>query len=84
LAGAVAGLAVNRATALPALYQPVTLLWAIGRVRRGETRVLRWDQTEQQLGELLRRHGGRGERPLPDYPVAALFRGSFVWHSRQH
>jgi hypothetical protein len=31
LALVVAGLAINRAAGLPALYQPVTLLWAIGR-----------------------------------------------------
>jgi 5-methylcytosine-specific restriction protein A len=57
----------------PALYQPITLLWAIGRAFRGAPRIETWEVTKLQVGELLDRFGSRGERPRPDYPVAALF-----------
>ena len=57
----------------PALYQPITLLWAIGRALHGEPRVETWEVTKLQVGELLDRFGFRGERPRPDYPIAALF-----------
>jgi 5-methylcytosine-specific restriction enzyme A len=57
----------------PALYQPVTLLWAIGRAFRGAPRIESWEVTKLQVGDLLDRFGFRGERPRPDYPVAALF-----------
>ena len=69
----VTGLRVNRASGRPALYQPVTLLWAIGRARRGEPRILGWDETQQSLQMLLRRYGFHDERPRPDYPIAALY-----------
>jgi 5-methylcytosine-specific restriction protein A len=57
----------------PALYQPITLLWAIGRAFRGAPRIETWEVTKLQVGELLDRFGFRGERPRPDYPIAALF-----------
>ena len=57
----------------PALYQPITLLWAIGRAFRGAPRTETWEITKLQVGELLDRFGFRGERPRPDYPVPALF-----------
>src|ERR1700761_1806108 len=64
---------VRWANEQPALYQPITLLWAIGRALRGEPRIETWEVTKLQVGELLDRFGFRGERPRPDYPVAALF-----------
>ncbi|MFI1852097.1 HNH endonuclease [Streptomyces sp. NPDC020480] len=76
-----ARLKVNRASGRPALYQPIALLWATGRARRGERRLLSWDETEQALRDLLERHGTRGERPRPDYPVSALYHaGLWVLH----
>ncbi|MDW6060554.1 HNH endonuclease signature motif containing protein [Streptomyces sp. FXJ1.4098] len=76
-----AGLKVNRASGRPALYQPIALLWATGRARRGERRLLPWGETEQALRDLLERHGMRGERPRPDYPVSALHHaGLWVLH----
>lgn len=63
---------VRWANGQPALYQPITLLWAIGRAHRGEPRIESWEVTKEQVGELLGRFGFRGERPRPDYPVAAL------------
>ncbi len=78
LATRVHKLTVNRASGRPALYQPITLLWAIGRARRSEQRLMTWSDTEQALRDLLERHGMHGERGRPDYPVAALCRAE-LW-----
>ena len=79
----VAHLKVNRPSGRPALFQPIVLLWAIGRARRGEPRLLPWRECEDQLTNLLQRHGMRGERPRPDYPVAALCRAG-LWVLPDH
>ncbi|WP_328769422.1 HNH endonuclease [Streptomyces sp. NBC_00286] len=76
-------LKVNRSSGRPALFQPIVLLWAIGRARRGEPRLLSWRETEEALTTLLQRHGMRGERPRPDYPVAALCRAG-LWVLPDH
>ncbi|WP_190136212.1 HNH endonuclease signature motif containing protein [Streptomyces longispororuber] len=65
-------LRVAHAPTGPRLYQPITLLWAVGRAFRGEPRTLPWEETRAALGRLLTRHGLRGERARPDYPVLAL------------
>ncbi|GHC74325.1 HNH endonuclease signature motif containing protein [Streptomyces violaceochromogenes] len=65
-------LKVNRSSGDPALYQPIALLWAMGRALRGEPRLLPWLETEEALKALLERHGMRGERLRPDYPIASL------------
>jgi len=53
-----------------ALYQPLALLWAIGRAHQGLARMAEWSETGTALGEFLERHG---EHPRPHYPVAALY-----------
>ncbi|MFI5688601.1 HNH endonuclease signature motif containing protein [Streptomyces sp. NPDC051636] len=83
LLDAIANLRVNRASGQPALYQPITLLWAIGRARRGESRLLPWPETEKPLQDLLNRHGLRGERPRPDYPISALYYAG-LWELQDH
>jgi 5-methylcytosine-specific restriction enzyme A len=77
LMGRITGLTVDRSSGKPALYQPITLLWAIGRASRGEPRIESWDITRRQVAELLERHG-QGARPRADYPVAALRRAG-LW-----
>ena len=72
LADLISKLHVRRSAGSPALYQPITLLWAIGRALRGEPRLETWNTTRQQVGELLERYGSHGEQARPDYPVAAL------------
>jgi 5-methylcytosine-specific restriction protein A len=57
-------------TGRQALYQPLALLWAIGRAHQGIARMVDWSETEAALGEFLERHG---EHPRPHYPVAALY-----------
>ncbi|MEU1934380.1 HNH endonuclease signature motif containing protein [Streptomyces coeruleorubidus] len=74
-------LKVNRSANGPALYKPIALLWAMGRAVRGEPRLLPWPETEEALKDLLRRHGARGERPRPDYPVASLHHDD-IWELR--
>ncbi len=57
-------------TGRSALYQPLTLAWAIGRAHRGLDRITPWTETENALGAFLERHG---EYPRPHYPLAALY-----------
>jgi len=57
-------------TGRPALYQPLTLVWAIGRARGGLDRITPWTETENALEGFLERHG---EKPRPHYPLAALY-----------
>ncbi len=71
LVNRLATLRVYRSGGAPALYQPITLLWAFGRVRHGEPRLASWPQTRREVGELLTRYG-RGETAAVYYPIAAL------------
>ncbi|MFK4109412.1 HNH endonuclease [Streptomyces sp. NPDC002176] len=64
-------LRVNRSSGGPALYKPVTLLWAMARARRGAERLLPWSETERELAGLL---AAQGAPPRPHYPVASLSR----------
>jgi len=57
-------------TGRQALYQPLALLWAVGRAHQGLARMAEWSETENALGAFLERHG---EHPRPHYPVAALY-----------
>ena len=83
LVDSITRLRANRSSGRPALYQPITLLWAIGRARRGEPRLVSWHDTDAAVGSLLERYGARGERSRPDYPVAALYRAG-LWELRNH
>jgi 5-methylcytosine-specific restriction protein A len=56
-------------TGRTALYQPLTLLWAIGRAHQGLDRIAPWAETENALEAFLESHG---EKPRPHYPLAAL------------
>ncbi|MDX2707568.1 HNH endonuclease signature motif containing protein [Streptomyces sp. PA03-6a] len=79
----VAALRTYQGSSGPALYQPIVLLWAIGRARRDEERLLPWEQASPRLQALLGRNGMRGERARPDYPVAALCRAG-LWELHDH
>jgi 5-methylcytosine-specific restriction protein A len=71
-------LSVYRSDGLPALYQPITLLWAFARAGRGETRFVSWEETQRQVAALIKRHGRPGEGNRVYYPVAALH-GAGLW-----
>ncbi|MGW0546144.1 HNH endonuclease signature motif containing protein [Streptomyces altiplanensis] len=83
LVGRIEKLRVHRVAGRPALYQPITLLWAVGRARHRQSRLLPWSETDDALRGLLVRHGVHGERPRPDYPVAALFHAG-LWELEGH
>jgi 5-methylcytosine-specific restriction protein A len=83
LVTAIAGLQYATASGKPMLKQPVVLLWAIGRAHRGEDRLLGWEETARTLTALLEKHRRVGERPRPDYPIAALFHAG-LWELTGH
>jgi len=63
---------------VPALYQPITLLWAFARARRGDPRLVSWQETQRQVKALFQRYGRPGEGDRVFYPVAALHRAG-LW-----
>jgi 5-methylcytosine-specific restriction protein A len=67
-----AHLRVYRREGIPALYQPITLLWAFSRARRGEPRLVSWPETQRQVQALFSSYGRPWERDRVFYPVAAL------------
>jgi 5-methylcytosine-specific restriction protein A len=71
-------LQVYRRDGLPALYQPITLLWAFGRAFDDEPRVVSWAETRQQVSDLFDRYGRPWEGNRVYYPIAALH-GAGVW-----
>jgi 5-methylcytosine-specific restriction protein A len=78
LVSLVTKLNVYRSGGIPALYQPITLLWAFARAGRGEPRLASWEETQHQVAELIRRYGRPGEGDRVYYPVAALY-GAGLW-----
>ena len=69
---------VYRSDGLPALYQPITLLWAFARARRGDPRLVSWQETQRQVKVLFQRYGRTGEGDRVFYPIAALHRAG-LW-----
>ncbi len=61
-----------------ALYQPITLLWAFARAHDDEPRLVSWNETDEQVGDLLQRYGRPWEGERVCYPVAAL-QGAGLW-----
>jgi 5-methylcytosine-specific restriction protein A len=85
IVSAVSGLKPALVAGKPMLKQAVVLLWAIGRVRAGKSRLLRWADTVAMLTPLLEEHRREGERRQgrPDYPIAALFHAG-LWDLPGH
>jgi 5-methylcytosine-specific restriction enzyme A len=71
-------LQVCRSDGVPALYQPITLLWAFARAHRSDPRLVSWQETQRQVKALFQRHGRTGEGDRVFYPVAALHRAG-LW-----
>jgi 5-methylcytosine-specific restriction protein A len=78
LAALLSKLQVYRRDGLPALYQPITLLWAFGRAFDDEPRLISWTDTRQQVSDLFDRHGRPWEGDRVYYPIAALH-GAGLW-----
>jgi 5-methylcytosine-specific restriction protein A len=58
----------------PRRHQAIVLLWALGRARRREPRLVRWSAARDVLADLLARFGGEKDQPTPEYPFVALAR----------
>lgn len=58
--------------------KPLLLLYALGRVSRGESRLVPYDQVHQDLGDLLQEFGRGGRRGHPEYPFWYL-QNDGVW-----
>ena len=71
-------LQVFRRDGLPALYQPITLLWAFGRAFDDEARLVSWAETRRQVSDLFDRYGRPWEGDRVYYPIAALH-GAGLW-----
>jgi 5-methylcytosine-specific restriction protein A len=69
---------VYHSDGLPALYQPIILLWAFARAGQGGPRLVSWEETQRQVAALFRRYGRPGEGDRVYYPVAALH-GAGLW-----
>jgi 5-methylcytosine-specific restriction protein A len=67
-----ARLRVYHREGIPALYQPITLLWAFSRARRGEPRLVSWPETQRQVKALFNNYGRDWEGDRVFYPIAAL------------
>jgi 5-methylcytosine-specific restriction enzyme A len=78
LARLLSKLQVYRRDGLPALYQPITLLWAFSRAFDDEPRLVSWAETRQQVSDLFDRYGRPWEGNRVYYPIAALH-GAGVW-----
>ena len=71
-------LQVYQRDGLPALYQPITLLWAFGRAFDDEPRLVSWAETRRQVSDLFDRYGRPWEGDRVYYPIAALH-GTGLW-----
>lgn len=59
-------------------HQPLTLLWAVGRLRRGGDRMTPWPIINREVGQLIERFGRATDRRSPHLPFLALS-GTGLW-----
>lgn len=74
LASLLSKLNVDRTHGPAALYQPITLLWAISRAGQGEPRLAPWLRTREEIAGLVECYGRPGEGDRIHYPLSALYR----------
>ena len=67
-----------------ALYQPLALLWAVGRAHQGLARMAEWSETEAALGEFLERHGNIHGRTTQSRRCTTLACGISAVRGRCH
>lgn len=72
LAAMVAALRPGGPQDRPRRHQAIVLLWALGRVRDREPRLVRWTAARGVLTDLLARFGRPDDKPTPEYPFVAL------------
>ena len=59
-------------------HKPLLVLYAIGKLRRGENQLIPYTEIEKKLAELLREFGIDQSKPRPHYPFWRL-REDNVW-----
>lgn len=64
-------------------HQPLTLLWAIGRARQGQPRLIPWPEARAGVGQLIDDHGRATDRRNPHLPFLALS-DSGLWELTEH
>ncbi|OPC81481.1 hypothetical protein B4N89_11450 [Embleya scabrispora] len=70
---------VHRAAGMPAsLHKPIALLWALGRLARGEVPQVRWKQFRDEVGPLLEVFGHESSKVTLENPVWYL-RTDKIW-----
>ncbi|GLW64314.1 hypothetical protein Arub01_25580 [Actinomadura rubrobrunea] len=67
----------------PARHQPLTLLWAMGRVAHHRPRLVAWRDCHAELRALFREYGQPSSRPRPEFPWLALYRTD-LWELHGH
>jgi putative restriction endonuclease len=78
LLAAFAQLSLHRLDGVPSRHQPLTLLWALGRLDAGEDRLVPWREFRPAVAPLLERYGLPGSRVSPEHPFWHL-RGGPLW-----
>lgn len=78
LLAALANLSLHRRDGVPSRHQPLTLLWAIGRLAAGGDRLVSWREFRPAVTPLLERYGLPGSRVSPEHPFWHL-RGGPLW-----
>lgn len=73
----VADLRVAGAPDRPVRHQAIVLLWAIGRAKNGQPRLVHWSEARGELRNLLDRFGLPESRATPEYPFVALDRSDW-------
>ncbi|MFD6425947.1 HNH endonuclease [Streptomyces sp. NPDC060198] len=78
LMGRLKNLKVHRQDGRPSLHKPLTLMWAMAKNARGESRLSPWPEFRDGVGKLLIEFGHPQSSPTPEYPFWHL-RTSGLW-----
>jgi hypothetical protein len=79
LVAAVTGLTLHNHLGRPSLHKPLTLLWMIGRVATGGTRLVAWPEFRHAVGAILAEFGPDHSRNTPEYPFWHLASSPALW-----
>jgi predicted restriction endonuclease len=75
---ALSQLSTHRLDGVPSRHQPLTLLWAIGQLAAGRSRLVEWREFRSATAPILERFGLPESRVSPEHPFWHL-RGSGLW-----
>ncbi|MFG2169437.1 HNH endonuclease [Micromonospora chersina] len=71
-------LSMHHLEGVPSRHQPLALLWAIGRLAAGESRLVEWRDFRAGVAPILQRFGRPESRVSPEHPFWHL-RSSGLW-----